>query len=293
MLPTNKQDRKERPIATGVLGYFPDAIAEVAYVSYVGNQQHNPGQPMHWARHKSTDHADCVARHLIERGTIDDDGLRHTAKVAWRALALLQTEIEDASENAAVSGGTGTHQFQHPAPTVNHYPVTPEYADGPVAMETNLRNLGCPADVADGIVGGTTFVSGSNKWCYIAGPMRGYEQFNFPAFDEARQIMVGLGYNVISPADIDRYTHPHADDPDKVDVSSDAQAVFAFRDFWSLYYIRRVAGNEGAIVMLDNWPRSTGASAEMFIARWLGLRVLGKTGGVLLQPVSSFCDAND
>ncbi len=94
LLPTDKEERKERPLARGVLDYFPLALAEVAHVSYVANEQHNPGEPMHWARGKSTDHADCIVRHLIERGHKDTDGLRHTAKVAWRALALLQEELE-------------------------------------------------------------------------------------------------------------------------------------------------------------------------------------------------------
>jgi hypothetical protein len=87
-------ERKTHPITSGLLDYFPAACAAVAHVSYVANQQHNPGQPMHWAREKSTDQADCLVRHLTERGTFDDDGLRHTAKVAWRALALLQEELE-------------------------------------------------------------------------------------------------------------------------------------------------------------------------------------------------------
>jgi hypothetical protein len=51
---------------------------------------------MHHARGKSTDHADCILRHLIDRGTVDTDGIRHSAKVAWRALALLQLELEEA-----------------------------------------------------------------------------------------------------------------------------------------------------------------------------------------------------
>ena len=93
-LPTDAKDRKGCPVTTGVLDYFPDAIAEVARVSRAGNDQHNPGQPLHWAKHKSTDHADCVGRHLIERGTVDVDGMRHSAKLAWRALALLQIELE-------------------------------------------------------------------------------------------------------------------------------------------------------------------------------------------------------
>lgn len=96
-LPSTAADRKAAPILTGCVDYFPLALAEVAKISKAGNDQHNPGEPLHWARHKSTDHGDCVIRHLIERGTIDTDGVRHTAKAAWRVLALLQTELEDAA----------------------------------------------------------------------------------------------------------------------------------------------------------------------------------------------------
>lgn len=88
------KERKAIPITTGVLDYFPLAMIEVARCSKAGNDQHNPGQPLHWAKEKSTDHADCLVRHLIDRGTIDTDGILHSAKVAWRALALLQTELE-------------------------------------------------------------------------------------------------------------------------------------------------------------------------------------------------------
>lgn len=87
-------ERKKCPVATGVLDYFPDALMEVARVSYEGSQQHNPGEPVHWERSKSTDEADALMRHLLQRGKRDTDGMRHSAKVAWRALALLQKEIE-------------------------------------------------------------------------------------------------------------------------------------------------------------------------------------------------------
>lgn len=97
LLTTDAKERKGAPIATGVLDYFPLALMEVAKCSKAGNDQHNPGQPLHWAKEKSTDHADCILRHLIDRGTIDTDGIRHSAKVAWRALALLQVEIENAN----------------------------------------------------------------------------------------------------------------------------------------------------------------------------------------------------
>jgi len=97
ILPAEAQARKEYPIVTGVLDYFPDAIAAVARVSFLGNQQHNPGQRLHWDRTKSNDYADTLGRHLLERGTIDADGIRHSAKLAWRALALLQVELENAA----------------------------------------------------------------------------------------------------------------------------------------------------------------------------------------------------
>ena len=93
-LPANAASRKALPIFSGVLAYFPDAIAAVAELSRIGNDQHNPGQPLHWARSKSGDELDALARHLIDAGTVDDDGVRHSTKLAWRALANLQKELE-------------------------------------------------------------------------------------------------------------------------------------------------------------------------------------------------------
>lgn len=105
-LPTDKQKRKEIPLATGCMDYFPDALAAVAELSRIGNEQHNPGKPLHWDRSKSTDEADCLMRHFLERGKFDIDGVRHTTKVAWRALALLQKELE-ASVSVTVGQSSG------------------------------------------------------------------------------------------------------------------------------------------------------------------------------------------
>ena len=88
------QERKQRPLYSGVLKYFGDALMEVAYVSFIGNEQHNPGTPLHWDRSKSGDELDACARHLKDAGKRDSDGTRHSAKLAWRALANLQKEIE-------------------------------------------------------------------------------------------------------------------------------------------------------------------------------------------------------
>ena len=101
MLPSNAQDRKDTPIYSGVLKYFPDAIAYVARVSKAGNDQHNPGKPLHWDRSKSIDHLDCLIRHAMEAGQVDGDGILHAGKVAWRALAYLQELLESHQEVAA------------------------------------------------------------------------------------------------------------------------------------------------------------------------------------------------
>jgi hypothetical protein len=110
-LPTDPQGRKDTPIVTGVLDYFGDAIAEVARVSKIGNDQHHAGAPLHWDKSKSTDEADALVRHLMERGTRDVDGTRHTAKVAWRALALLQRELE--AEAVAIDSWTRPRDDVH------------------------------------------------------------------------------------------------------------------------------------------------------------------------------------
>lgn len=93
-LPTDSADRKDIPLARGLLDYFPAALAEVARLSKHGNDKHNPGEEMHHARGKSSDHADCILRHQVERGTVDDDGFLHDIKVAWRALAQAQEALE-------------------------------------------------------------------------------------------------------------------------------------------------------------------------------------------------------
>lgn len=94
------EQRKRTPVFSGVIKYFPEAIKEVSRVSLAGNEQHHPGQPLHWDKSKSVDHADALMRHLMDAGTFDTDGQRHSAKVAWRALALLETELENANKEA-------------------------------------------------------------------------------------------------------------------------------------------------------------------------------------------------
>lgn len=118
------QTRKERPVYSGVLRYFPKALLEVAHTSWVGNEQHNPGEPLRWNRAKSTDEADALVRHLMQAGEIDTDGVRHTAKVAWRALALLEKELE-AAELPAVDNTPAVRVYEGPYTTAE-WPADPD-----------------------------------------------------------------------------------------------------------------------------------------------------------------------
>jgi hypothetical protein len=94
---TKAEIRKDTPIYSGVLTYFPDALAEVCKASQAGNKQHLAGTPLHWDRSKSKDQLDALTRHLIDYASgneFDEDGVRHLAKVCWRALAQMQLDIE-------------------------------------------------------------------------------------------------------------------------------------------------------------------------------------------------------
>ena len=100
----NSKERKNAPVFSGVLEYFPDALMAVAELSKIGNDKHNPGEELNWSRDKSTDHGDCLVRHQLEYNKTDEDtGLPHAVSVAWRALAQLQTLLEDAQEEEVVT----------------------------------------------------------------------------------------------------------------------------------------------------------------------------------------------
>lgn len=93
--------RKQTPIYSGVVKYFPLALAELARVSYIGNEQHNPGKPLHWDRGKSQDELDALMRHLVDHASgveVDTDDQLHMAKVAWRSLAMLEKILERKTE---------------------------------------------------------------------------------------------------------------------------------------------------------------------------------------------------
>lgn len=110
-LPQDSNARKEYPLYSGPLKYFPAALAGVAQVCKIGNDKHNPGEELHHARGKSKDHADCILRHLVDLSENfgkgvgkDEQGIPQVAYIAWRALALAQEWYEQ-NEGAPLAPG--------------------------------------------------------------------------------------------------------------------------------------------------------------------------------------------
>lgn len=97
LLPTEDKDRKALPLFTFLTEYFVKAFIEVCRVAVLGNEQHNKGQPLHWARHKSVDQMNTAFRHMLDHKsgtTRDTDGAYHLAKAIWRLSAELELTIE-------------------------------------------------------------------------------------------------------------------------------------------------------------------------------------------------------
>ncbi len=91
------KERKNTPIYSGVVAYFPLALKEIAKSSVAGQNQHHPDKPLHWDRNKSSDELDAMMRHLVDHASgeeYDEDGVLHIAKCGWRILAFLQKTME-------------------------------------------------------------------------------------------------------------------------------------------------------------------------------------------------------
>jgi hypothetical protein len=114
------------------------------------------------------------------------------------------------------------------------------------------------------------------KTCYLAGPMRGYENFNFPAFMENERLLRDAGWEVWNPARFD--TEQDGFNP----YVPAAFATEAAANMPIEHYVRRDVGllcslrpeSEDAIVLMPGWGESTGATAEATVAQWLKLRLL-------------------
>jgi hypothetical protein len=104
----------------------------------------------------------------------------------------------------------------------------------------------------------------ANKRVYISGPMRGYELWNFPAFDTAQEMLESVGWDVISPAEMDRLAG--FDETVETEFSQEQWREAMRRDYEALL-------NCDAIALLPGWENSEGAQLERDFALRLGLEI--------------------
>ena len=123
---------------------------------------------------------------------------------------------------------------------------------------------------------------------YIAGPMTGYDEFNFPAFRDAAALLrlEFPAWNIISPAEMDSSfgLHPEHEGMEKVS-GADAQTTNEVRSFYMRRDLPIVAACQ-AIVLLDGWSKSAGVVHELAVARacFLDIYRLSDDGLQLYQP---------
>jgi hypothetical protein len=109
-----------------------------------------------------------------------------------------------------------------------------------------------------------TFMSNKGK-IYIAGPMTGYPEFNFPAFHAAAAKLRKEGWIVFNPAEKDEEIELDAEAYKTGDAAKAIKNGFDFREAY-LWDIERVIEGD-AIYMLPGWEKSAGACGEIAVAR--------------------------
>jgi hypothetical protein len=156
--------RKGMPVFSGALAYFPDAFLALAECSLISNAKHCPGEPLHWARDKSTDDLEALTRHLTDRAkgvVFDTDRIRHLTKVFWRAGAALQKEIE--GDHGVTLAPLALESTAGKALTAKIVDVGPMSVDGvtlePVKADPNVNPTLTEADI------GMTFIYHENGTC--------------------------------------------------------------------------------------------------------------------------------
>lgn len=105
------------------------------------------------------------------------------------------------------------------------------------------------------------------KTIYLAGPMNGIPEFNFPAFHQVQAFLESLDWRVLSPArENEENGWEDGTDHETATVTGKAHANYLRRDI-------KLILQSDAIALLPGWGNSSGANIELCVARALGLRV--------------------
>lgn len=115
---------------------------------------------------------------------------------------------------------------------------------------------------------------------YLAGPMRGIPEFNFPAFNSAAAELRAYGHEVFNPAERDN--ERHGTDISKGNVNGDEAHASAQHGFSLRVALGEdlawITSQADAIALLPGWEQSTGAASERATAVALGLEIIVLTG---------------
>lgn len=116
-------------------------------------------------------------------------------------------------------------------------------------------------------------LTGSDKFYYVAGPMRGYPEFNFPAFDLTTYWLRWMGHTVFNPAERDI---KNGFDPTglKGTMEELAELNFDLREALAAD-MAFICEHATHIYMLPGWSKSPGATAERALGLALGLTIEG------------------
>ena len=167
MLPTDNTERKKVPVFTAFIKYFPDAIWEVTKVSVEGNEQHNPGEPVHHDPSKSPDEQDSLSRHLLDDAKHPSIGTK--AQIAWRAMMDLQracVEAQLADKREAQDMAEGVHEHVKEPETVNMPAHLEEFlrSEGVLEEYLELYNPRFESDLLASLGEPTNYILGAFEW---------------------------------------------------------------------------------------------------------------------------------
>lgn len=110
-------------------------------------------------------------------------------------------------------------------------------------------------------------MSGDVLKLYIAGPMSGIPQFNFPAFIAAGETLREQGYETVNPAEMDLEDDANSamESEDGVFDSDGTTGGKTWGDFL-MRDVKLIADEVDGVCLLNGWHNSRGARLEAFVA---------------------------